>query len=151
MKQRYTFLALLTDVSKNIQPDVVIYRNKEFKWNPAEKTYKDEKGKDLMGSMSNYGMETLTLKENITAEVQILNEQEHTYLKMALAPIRKQIIWIKKALTSNDCAFLDICYNEIPEYGDKDPNHVEGWAFKRGDAFLGMKPGWMYNPEDLDL
>ena len=151
MKQRYTFLGLLTDISKKTQPEKVVYRKKEFMWNPAEGTYKDDKGKELASYMSNYTTGSLTVQENLTADKQIINEQELAYLKVVLAPIRKRLIDITKRVTTGGCMYLDVTFTELPEYDDKEPGHLESWAFKKDEAFTGMKPGFRYTPEDLDL
>ena len=151
MKQKYTFLSLLHDISKKEQPETVIYRKKTFTWSREKSTYIDEKGKDLMNFMGNYPGGSLCTLEMISAEKQILNEQEQAFLKIVLAPIRDRIHTITKQNTTGGCCYLDICFDEIPEFGEKDPGHVESWAFKRSDAFGGMIAGYGYLPEDLDL
>ena len=154
MKQKYTFLSLLTAVSKGQQPDPVVYRKKSFFWDPAAKTYKDEKGKDITAYMANYTGGSLCSVEMISADVSILTEKEHDWLKNLIAPIRKRVRHIAKKPTTGGCDFLEICFDEIPEFSpnpDKDPGFLETWAFKRGTAFSGMQPGFLYDPEDLEL
>ena len=148
MIQRYTFLSLLNDISRKQQPEAVTYRKMVFRWNG--KTYINDKEKDLTSYMSSYPADSLCAITHLSAEKQIITDAERAFLRVALAPIKPRIEAITKKISTSGLCFLLIRYKELPEYGEEF-SEIESWCFKSDEQFVGMKPGFEYLPEDLDL
>lgn len=148
MIQRYTWLSLLDDISKHKQPETITYRKQTFYWNGHSYINDDEK--DITSFMSSYPADTLCSVTNISTERQIISDAERAFLRVALAPIKPRIEAITKKYSVSGLCFLLIRYKELPEYGEEF-SEVESWCFKKDEQFVGMKPGFEYEPQDLDL
>lgn len=148
MIQRYTWLGLLDDISKQKQPETITYRKQTFYWNGH--SYVNDKEKDLTSYMSSYPADTLCSVTHLSTERQIISDAERAFLRVALAPLKGRIEAITKKPSVSGLAFLLIRYKELPEYGEEFAE-LESWCFKRDEQFVGMKLGFEYEPEDLDL
>ena len=148
MIQRYTWLSLLNDVAKKTQPEAVTYRKMVFKWNGH--SYVNDNDKDLTSYMSSYSADTLCAVTHLSAEKEIITDAERAFLKVALAPIRGRNESITKKLSTGGLYFLLIRYKELPEYGEEFAE-LESWCFRKDEQFTGMKLGFEYTPEDIDL
>lgn len=148
MIQRYTWLSLLDDVSKGKQPESVIYRKMTFRWNGH--TYINDKEKDLMSYMGGYAADALCTVTHLSSEVQILNDQERTWMKIFLAPIKGRVEAVTKKYSCNKLCYLIVRYKELPAYGEEF-SEIETWCFPQEEQFTGMKLNFEYTAEDLDL
>ena len=150
MIQKYSFLHLLDDISKGIQPDKVSFRGTIYTWNPAEKNYRSADGESLMDHLTHFSGADLCSRPVIMAEKEILTEAEHEFLQTVLAPIRERILSITKR-KSGPCGYLEIDFMEIPEFGEATHGRLESWAFKIVEDLVGMRLNYHSTPEELGI